>query len=118
MQDDLNAVRATGTTNVVMVGAEQFANDASDWLANVPTDPAGQLAMSFHVYDFNAICVTASCWSGELLPIAAKYPIISGEIGESDAPASSTHAWRGRTPMASPTWLEPGIPGAAGTLRS
>jgi len=88
MQDDLNAVRAAGATNVVMVGAEQFANDPSQWLANVPSDPDNQLAMSFHVYDFNAVCVTASCWNSELLPIAAQHPIITGEIGESDGTAS------------------------------
>jgi hypothetical protein len=55
MQDDLNAVRRTGATNVVMIGAEQFANDPSQWLDNVPTDPDGQLAMSFHVYNFNDV---------------------------------------------------------------
>jgi endoglucanase len=44
--------------------------------------------MSFHVYNFNDVCVTVSCWNSELLPIAAKYPIITGEIGESDGTAS------------------------------
>jgi hypothetical protein len=88
MQDMLHAVRHSGATNIVMVGAEQFANDPSQWLNYVPSDPDRQLAMSFHVYNFNDVCVTVSCWNSELLPIAAKYPIITGEIGESDGTAS------------------------------
>jgi hypothetical protein len=32
--------------------------------------------------------VTVSCWNSELLPIAAKYPIITGEIGERDGTAN------------------------------
>jgi hypothetical protein len=87
-QNLITAVRGAGASNIVMVGAEQFANDPSGWLANVPTDPDHQLAMSFHVYNFNAVCVTVSCWNSELLPIAAQYPIITGEIGESDGSAS------------------------------
>jgi hypothetical protein len=88
MQDMLTAVRGAGASNVVMVGADQFANDPSQWLSSVPTDPDHQLAMSFHVYNFNYPCVTVSCWNSELLPIAAQYPIITGEIGESDGVAS------------------------------
>jgi endoglucanase len=88
MQDMLTAVRGAGASNVVMVGADQFANDPSAWLANVPVDPDHQLAMSFHVYNFNYPCVSLACWNSELLPIAASYPIISGEIGESDGSAS------------------------------
>jgi hypothetical protein len=88
MQDMIDAVRGVGASNVVMVGADQFANDPSQWLASVPTDPDHQLAMSFHVYNFNYPCVDVSCWNSELLPIAAQYPIITGEIGESDGSAS------------------------------
>jgi hypothetical protein len=88
MQDMIDAVRGAGASNVVMVGADQFANDPSQWLASVPTDPDHQLAMSFHVYNFNDVCVTVSCWNRELLPIAAQHPIITGEIGESDGSAS------------------------------
>jgi hypothetical protein len=87
-QNLIDAIRGARANNVIMVGAEQFANDPSQWLAYAPTDPAGQLAMSFHVYNFNAVCVTVSCWNSELLPITAKYPIITGEIGESDGTAN------------------------------
>jgi hypothetical protein len=86
--DLISAIRGAGASNVIMVGGEQYANDPSQWLAGVPTDPDGQLAMSFHVYNFNDVCVTLSCWDSELVPIAAQYPIITGEIGESDGTAS------------------------------
>ena len=34
----LNAVRATGATNVVLVGSMQYSQDLSGWLANKPID--------------------------------------------------------------------------------
>jgi hypothetical protein len=111
MQDMIDAVRGAGASNVAMVGADQYANDPSQWLASVPTDPDHQLAMSFHVYNFNYPCVTVSCWNSELLPIAAQYPIITGEIGESDG------TWPGRMPTGSATWPGPGTRGGVATSR-
>lgn len=46
----INAVRATGATNVVLVGAMQYAQDLSGWLANKPTDPLNQMAAAWHPY--------------------------------------------------------------------
>jgi hypothetical protein len=36
-----------------------------------------------HSYNFNA-CTTRSCWTKQLAPVAAKVPLIAGEIGEND----------------------------------
>lgn len=58
-QSLLNAVRATGATNVCLIGGMNFSSDLSTWLANAPTDPtpAGfsgtwvpQIAASYHCY--------------------------------------------------------------------
>lgn len=50
MQTMLNAVRATGATNVVLVGGMNYANDLTGWLANEPTDPDNNLVASMHLY--------------------------------------------------------------------
>jgi hypothetical protein len=44
--------------------------------------------MSFHVYQSDFPCVTVFCWNQELLPIASKYPVVTGEVGESDGVAT------------------------------
>ncbi len=41
MQQLLDAVRATGATNVIMVGGPQYAGDLDHWLQYEPVDPRG-----------------------------------------------------------------------------
>ncbi|KAG8258772.1 endoglucanase-like [Homalodisca vitripennis] len=81
MSDLLNAVRSTGATNLVMVGGLTWANDLSRWEEFVPSDPANNIAASWHSYNFNA-CNNKNCWESQIAPIATKYPVIVGEIGE------------------------------------
>ncbi|MGW7272600.1 glycoside hydrolase family 5 protein [Streptomyces sp. NPDC054864] len=81
MQDLLDAVRATGAENLVLAAGIAYANDLSGWLEHKPTDPAGNLAAAWHVYNFNA-CSTSSCWDAQLAPVAAEVPLVAGEIGE------------------------------------
>lgn len=83
MQQLLDAVRATGAENVVMAGGLAYASDLSEWLANKPNDPAGNLAASFHTYNFTG-CAASSCWSSQIQPVAAVVPVITGEMGEND----------------------------------
>jgi hypothetical protein len=83
MQSLVDAVRGTGATNVLMLGGLAYSDDLSGWLAHAPTDPLGQLAASFHTYNFNT-CITSSCWSSTVGAVAAKYPVITGEMGEND----------------------------------
>jgi len=83
MQQLVDAVRATGARQLVMAGGLAHANDLSGWLAHRPSDPAGQLAASLHVYNFNA-CSAASCWTAQVAPVARQVPVITGELGEDD----------------------------------
>ncbi len=83
MQTLVNTVRATGATNVLMLGGLAYSNDLSGWLANKPTDPLNNLAASFHLYNFNT-CDYANCWVVNVAPVAAQVPVIAGEIGEND----------------------------------
>ncbi|HUB42724.1 MAG TPA: cellulase family glycosylhydrolase [Streptosporangiaceae bacterium] len=83
MQDMVDAVRATGANNILMLGGLEWSNDLDGWLSHMPTDPDNNLAASWHSYNFNA-CSTASCWNSQIAPVAAKVPLIAGEIGEND----------------------------------
>jgi endoglucanase len=81
MQDLVDAVRATGATNVVMTAGLRWTNDLTQWLAYKPADPTGNLMASWHSYNFNA-CITVSCWDNEIGTVAAQVPLLAGEIGQ------------------------------------
>jgi endoglucanase len=81
MQSLVNAVRATGATNVIMSAGLTWTNDLTQWLAYKPNDPTGNLMASWHSYNFNA-CVTTSCWDSQIGTVAAKVPVQAGEIGQ------------------------------------
>ncbi|MBG7698605.1 cellulose binding domain-containing protein [Streptomyces sp. MC1] len=81
MQALVDSVRATGAKNVIMAGGLAYSNDLGQWTAYEPTDPAGNLAAAYHVYNFNS-CASESCWNSTLAPVAAQVPLVAGEIGE------------------------------------
>jgi hypothetical protein len=108
MQSMVDAVRSAGATNVLMLGGEEYANDLSQWLTYVPTDPDGDLVASWHSYSNNT-CNTRSCWTSEVAPVIAKVPVVVGEMGEGDCAGTYID------PLA--TWLESentGFPWSAG----
>ena len=81
MQELIDAVRATGARNVIMLGGVQYANALSGWLANKPTDPLGNLVAAWHVYNFTA-CNNLGCYDRQVAPVARQVPLVAGEIGE------------------------------------
>ena len=81
MQTLLNAVRAAGAQNVVLIPGIAYSNDMRQWLAYRPSDPVGNVAAAWHSYNFNA-CANESCWNEQLAPVAARVPLVAGEIGE------------------------------------
>ncbi len=83
MQMLINTVRATGATNVIMLGGLDYANDLSGWLTHLPIDPLNNMVASFHLYNFNP-CNSDSCWNRQVAPVAAQVPVIVGELGEND----------------------------------
>ena len=86
MQQMLNAVRATGATNPVLVGGPEWAGSLSQWLTYKPTDTASQLVASVHVYGqpLGSPYDSPSTWNGDMLSVSQQYPIVMGEIGDSD----------------------------------
>ena len=87
MQELVDAVRSTGATNVVMIGGVQYAATLSKWLASKPADPLGNLAASWHIYNFSW-CNTLTCWDGDAAPVAQQVPLVLGELGEDDRGSS------------------------------
>jgi endoglucanase len=79
----IDSVRSTGAKNIVMAGGLAYSNDLSQWLAYEPTDPAGNLAASVQIYNFNT-CNDTACYNGTIAPVAKSVPVIPGEIGEND----------------------------------
>jgi endoglucanase len=83
MQTLVNTIRATGASNVLMLGGIEFSNDLTQWLQFKPTDPDNNLVASWHSYNFNT-CSTQACWTSQIAPVAASVPVMAGEIGEND----------------------------------
>jgi endoglucanase len=81
LQSLVNAVRATGATNVIMAAGLTWTNDLTQWLTYKPADATGNLMASWHSYNFNA-CVTVTCWDSQIGAVAKQVPVVAGEIGQ------------------------------------
>jgi hypothetical protein len=85
MQAMLDAVRATGATNLVLAGGLNWSGDLSGWAAHAPHDSASNLAASAHVYFKPTDCMGTACYSTvQAFATATQVPIVSGELGEFD----------------------------------
>jgi endoglucanase len=83
MQRLVDAVRAAGGRQPLMLGGLGWSNDLSGWLRWRPRDPLHQLIASFHLYNFNT-CASESCWNTTVRRVAASVPVVTGELGEND----------------------------------
>ncbi len=81
MRQLVEAVRATGAEQPLMLGGIDWARNLSGWLAHVPDDPLDALVASNHTYNFS-IC-RGRC-RATLSRIAQEYPVVTGELGEGD----------------------------------
>jgi hypothetical protein len=86
MQSLIEAVRATGASQPIMVGGQDSANDISGWLSHPLRDPRHQLVAGLHMYDTGppGYCNTLACWNRTLVPVASQAPVLTGELGEFD----------------------------------
>jgi endoglucanase len=83
MQSLVDAVRATGASNIIAVGGLDWSNSLTQWLRFKPRDSLGNLVASWHSYNFNR-CNYKGCWEETVAPVAAQVPVIATEIGEND----------------------------------
>jgi aryl-phospho-beta-D-glucosidase BglC (GH1 family) len=77
-------IRNAGASNVIMAAGEGWAQDMSGWLSSLPADMDPNTVASWHSYPGSG-CGGPSCWDSTIAPIAAKYPVIIGETGDSSA---------------------------------
>ncbi len=77
----VNAIRASGATQPILLDGLNYANDLTGWLANKPSD--SQLVASWHNYPGQG-CDTVTCWNSQILPVARTVPVIATEFGEAD----------------------------------
>jgi hypothetical protein len=104
MQQMLDAVRATGATNVVLTAPLQWAQSLDGWLQNRPTDPANQLGASWHAYPAQGYptqvaCVKLPQCSAQVLAAAqairaAGFPVVITEFGDFIGPSPPAMASR------------------------
>ena len=97
-QTMLNAVRATGAKNVVLIGSMQYAQDLSGWLANKPDDPLHQIAAVWHPYptaekNFGTPAYAQPNFAPQVFAdvqkiLAAGIPVIATETGDRNTPGT------------------------------
>jgi endoglucanase len=88
MQTLVDAIRAAGAHQPILLGGLNYANDLSGWLTHEPTDPDGQLAASFHNYQGQG-CDNEACWNSQIAPVAAQVPVVTGEFDQNVCSAST-----------------------------
>lgn len=92
MQSLVNAVRSSGARQPIMVGGLQWSSDETLLAKYLPRDPAHQLVVSFHTYNFSG-CSDLSCWNATIRPLARVLPVVTGEFGEDDCSTSYSNAF-------------------------
>jgi endoglucanase len=80
MNQLIHTVRSTGARNIILAGGVNFASSLDQWLRYEPTDPDHELAASLHIYSFGG-CNTLACYNGAPAKVAAKVPLVIGELG-------------------------------------
>ncbi|HEX3397399.1 MAG TPA: cellulase family glycosylhydrolase [Steroidobacteraceae bacterium] len=138
MQSLLNAIRATGATNVVVAGGLYYSGSLATWLLDHPVDPLNQIAAAWHAYPtFGAAFGTPAAANPNFYPqiyteaqaiLDAGLPILITETGDqcsqgtpnspevtnvttwADAHAVSVFGW------AWDTWTSPGATSCSDVL--
>jgi hypothetical protein len=94
MQSMLNAVRATGATNVVLTAGVGWAGDISQWVQYKPADPRNQLGAVWHVYPpqsakWGTEAYSAANFAPAEAILAAGIPLVITETGDQNTPGTA-----------------------------
>lgn len=106
MQTLVDTIRSTGATQPIVLSGRHWGGDLSQWLVHVPMDPAGQLVAGAHIYNFST-CNSVSCWDASIAPVAAKFPVVTSELGSDDCArgfADTYLAWADSRGISSTPW--------------
>jgi len=96
MQQMLNAIRATGATNVILESGLDYSATLDKWTTYKASDPLNQLAAAWHAYPaygyaWSDPCYTHPGWCDDRAYtnadaiLAANYPVIVTEFGDQDS---------------------------------
>jgi hypothetical protein len=77
----VNAIRATGATQPIIISGINFAGDLSEWLTYKPADPLNQLAAGWNDFDYAKNLRSSK---GALATVAQSNPIVIGGFGDTD----------------------------------
>jgi len=78
MQQLVDAIRATGAMQPIIVNGLGYAQIMTQYLAYLPHDPAHNLMAGVHMPV--GWCPDEACWNREYAPVAAVMPLIATEI--------------------------------------
>jgi len=102
IQQMLDAVRATGATNLVLTSSLSYAGAIYNWLKYKPTDPAKQLGAVWHAYSVSEYpnqvdCVGKPACAATIMASAqaikaAGYPVVITEYGDTIGGSSAPFA--------------------------
>jgi endoglucanase len=84
MQEMVNAIRAAGATNPIILTGNNWGSQLDQWLQYEPNDPLHQLAAGWHSYGDGLDCQNSACWNSTLASVLQQVPIVATEIGEFD----------------------------------
>ncbi|CAN5692519.1 hypothetical protein BH20ACT2_BH20ACT2_17010 [soil metagenome] len=93
MQDLLDAVRATGATNPVLIGGLSYTQDFSEYLAHLPDDPLDQIVFSHHAYPGNTCGLDDNPCRAAQAAMAQTLPFVAGEFGRVDCTATGIESY-------------------------
>ncbi|MDB5969248.1 MAG: hypothetical protein JWQ90_1698 [Hydrocarboniphaga sp.] len=94
----IDAVRATGAGNVLLIGTMQYSQEFSGWLSHKPTDSLNQIAAVWHAYP-----TYGNAWGSDAYAqpnfapavytdmqaiLAAGIPVIATETGDQNTPGT------------------------------
>ncbi len=79
-QSLVDAIRATGARQPILVPGRYYTNDLTQWSRYAPRDPLHQLAATFHGYQ-GLPCDTTSCWDAQVARVASHVPVVATEFG-------------------------------------
>jgi len=77
----VDAIRATGAAQPIIVSGIDFAGDVSQWQDFAPTDPLNALAVGFNDFDYTKNLRRSK---GDLRRLSTSHPIVIGGFGDTD----------------------------------
>jgi len=83
MQELVDAVRSVGAQNLVLAAGIRYGNVLTHWREYMPSDPLGNLAIGWHIYNVN-LCRDLACWNSNIAPLMQDFPLVATEMGEFD----------------------------------